>query len=178
MGVLFVYSFSTTSSSEELSFQQAKNFVKEDLVSTEAYRFASETQAGDKFYFDVLVSTNAHGVCPTLEKRHYELFPISYRSEKIITSCSERSPPLLYQEEAVINTGKLPRVQKLTNPYSCVFDSTNFDSEAAANCNYFSKQEFDSLELPVGFFAVLWVDSSGSKFWALVDKSTGSIVLK
>ncbi|MFH1779608.1 MAG: hypothetical protein ABH803_00490 [Candidatus Micrarchaeota archaeon] len=171
--VLLLFSFSTPASSS-LDEEQARAFVQADLEGVEAFRLESVKQEGEKWFFDVLVLKNAHSACPSLVWRHYQLFPISFRLEPALTSCAKRTAPLIYPEEAMLNTASLAG---FSNAYGCAFNAVNPSQDSINDCKYFSEGEFTALNADSGDFVVLWVneDNTEQKTWLVVDKSTGLV---
>ena len=166
--VFLLYALTQELFSKSLDGDQARQFVLQDLKSLNSDAEARIIEEGfweGQWSFTVLVSTNAHSVCPIVEKRFYKLPPVSYRPETFINSCYERSK-VLFREEALINSAKL---LGLKDGYGCAFPVNADWFEENSYCPRLQISEAAAFAegLPEESWIVFWDYSGQRKFLAL-----------
>ena len=147
---------------------QAVRFVLADVKDFQGdVRVLFSSQSGSKWAVSILMTSNPHSACPTMEKRDYALLPVSFRPEKIISSCEKRVP-IVYREEALIDSAKL--LSFSGQAYGCAFKNSEFNAQAALEyCPRLDFAAYNSFsqELPQDAWGVFWTDGLAQKFVAL-----------
>ena len=149
--------------------QEARDAVFKDVASLDAEtRILSSTQNGSTWEFEVLVTTNAHTACPSIERRFYKLPPVSFRPEPFITGCYERSK-LLYREEALITSAKKLGISE---GYGCAFKagaSLTEEKKYCLNMNETAVSDF-AVEIPPEAWIAYW-DYHGQQRLIALDEN-------
>ncbi|HLD76319.1 MAG TPA: hypothetical protein VI874_04825 [Candidatus Norongarragalinales archaeon] len=159
--VLFIAYPLLTPSVSGLNQAQAREYVLEDLKplmtgeGVEA-RFVRLEKNETRWEADVLLSRNAHSACPTLEKRYYTLFPIGFRSEFLVDTCTD-AVDINYREQALISAAK--KTNPGFRPYGCAFFGKEYQKpESKTYCSILDLFGLDGLseDLPADTWLVQW----------------------
>ncbi len=157
-----------------------KDLAEQGVNPSEA-RVSSLTQVGEAWTATVIITKNQHSRCPTVEKRDYsDVLKFKYRPEMLVSDCNQRASIAL-REEALINSGKLPALARITSAndaFGCAFLVKELNSsEATAYCPGIDENALLAFAsgLPENAWVVYWSGANQTTYTAL---STQNEVLK
>ncbi|MBI5228877.1 hypothetical protein HY991_02115 [Candidatus Micrarchaeota archaeon] len=185
--VLAIYSFAPFRQTT-MSMDEAIALVKKDAQSS--YPGASVTvlppigfsgNGSDawKINIKITVEDPLNACCPKVFVRYYELMPLRFRSETITKGCTA-GKPILYEEEAIIASGKSKQIEnQFCNARGVKTSVLFFSAEkirATKDCKECSLVESLVSDLPV---QELWVvEWSYGKYSKLAAVNRSGDVLK
>jgi hypothetical protein len=157
----------------ELTADQAIELVLQDLAYLEESGNEIEVKSvapSGRYGWEVTVriADGPHSICPTVIKRYYTLSPFGYRPEDVIITCNEKAP-ILYREEALINSGLLDEVRSLPNRKGCAFYAGGFDAASAYDyCPWLEEAALRGFMqgLPEESWVTQWTGDGGTIFIA------------
>jgi len=149
--------------SATLTKEQATQLIMDDLTPLQgagAYvELLSVEQTPGGWSADARIAFNPHSKCPTVQRRDYTLVPFGFRPEETIKNCSVKAP-VVYREEALIDSGKLAEVTALGDgARGCAFYLQEYDETKAKDyCPWLDGSEFEAFSagLPASTWVCLW----------------------
>jgi len=113
---LVAYTLVPAPISPELDATQVQTFVLEDAMKAfgddASYAVLRTEKVNDRWEVDLKIGVRPHAKCPTLIKREYTFPPVYFREELWNDRCAVGSL-ILYEEEAIMATVQLSKVQTL-----------------------------------------------------------------
>lgn len=176
--------FTPTANDGELTSTQAIDLVLQDLKYLEdqgnELKVEQVTQS-EKYGWEITmrITDAPHSFCPTVIKRFYTLSPFGFRPEDVIINCNEKHP-ILYREEALINSGLLSEVRALPNARGCAFYVGENAVDLKSSKQYCPWIQVDELTnfvqgVPPESWVVHW--SNNEKFVLIAfDADTGKLI--
>lgn len=175
-------------------------FTRDDAISTarnDATGFLTASYGQAEQNIDVLsanfadgkwkvvmdVTINPHSYCPEVTRLSYEMFPIAFRNETIVSSRECYSRPITRKAEAIIDSyANSPKVRQLASSgyLACGFEYpiTNAASESAY-CYFIDAKAIASFAtskaIPAGDWIVQWTVPGKASYFVALDNS-GTIV--
>ncbi|PIO05897.1 hypothetical protein COT29_03645 [Candidatus Micrarchaeota archaeon CG08_land_8_20_14_0_20_59_11] len=162
--------------SATLTKEQATRLIMDDLTPLRAagayVELLSVEQSDGGWDADARVAFNPHSKCPTVQRRDYTLVPFGFRPEETIRNCSVKTP-VVYREEALIDSGKLPEVAALGDgARGCAFYLQEYaQANVEEYCPWLDDAEFASFSagLPRASWVCYW-ENNGAKAWVALDQ--------
>ncbi|VVB67413.1 Uncharacterised protein [Candidatus Norongarragalina meridionalis] len=167
--------------SPTLNKEQAQRLILDDLAPLQAAGAYVELlgiqQTPGGWSADARIAFNPHSKCPTVQRRAYTLVPFGFRPEDSIKNCSVKTP-IVYREEALIDSGKLAEVTALGDgARGCAFYLQEYDQKKAMEyCPWLDGSEFATFSagLPPSTWVCFW-EKDDAQAWVALDQYNGIV---
>jgi hypothetical protein len=154
--------------SESVSREEAINYALRDARNSFSSDYDGSVlgavQENGKWKITIQITLEPHSKCPQVVNRQYELFPLLYRDEKIVSGCNLKKP-ILRREEAIIDSVVLvPKARDYS--YSCAFKLPARVEESYCAA---SEQELSSVASGATKGWIVQWESQTGKFFVVMD---------
>lgn len=164
----------TSMVSKDLAAKFVADDVKTSFSADAIITITSLKEKGAKWQAEVEIEESPHSSCPKLYKRNYELMPIIYTTENLLTNCK---PPLTisHRAEAILATIQNPTISQLMfseQSFACAFKTTaQYDASYCLKTSAEKVSEFAS-STPNAEWIVAWFFKGKEVWFALNEKGT------
>jgi hypothetical protein len=168
----------------DAAMNDVSGFITANYGPANAYKEVIDTSAENgKWTVVIDVTVNPHDFCPEVQRVTYEMFPIRYRNETLVTSGNCHARPITRRAEAIIDSyANSPMVKMLAKKgyKACAFEIPVNDVRAQRQyCDFIDDKGISKLawsnDLEDGSWVVQWSAPNNPTYFVALYQ-TGTIV--